>query len=254
VTETLPRIERQWKALVPDEEWAVYQRALVAARAAKVEFLLGGAFALSVYTNSWRETKDIDLLALPSEKDQIISALNRAGFVDLHDQAPYDRGWIYRAVQDGFIVDVIWQMANRRAEVDAAWFERGPFVLVHGEPLQIVPAEELLWHKLYVLQRDRCDWPDVLNLLVATSDGLDWDWLLGRLGDDALLFKAVLMVFCWICPGRVRRIPERVRREFQLPEPDEAVDCLEERVRFLDSRPWLVAEHSGKMGAGAAAR
>ena len=29
----------------------------------------------------------------------------------------------------------------------------------------MLPPEELIWAKLYVLQRDRSDWPDILNLL-----------------------------------------------------------------------------------------
>ena len=44
-------------------------------------------------------------------------------------------------------------------EVDDEWFEHAPEISVHGQTLLVAPAEELLWCKLYVLQRDRCDWP-----------------------------------------------------------------------------------------------
>ncbi|MFN7139766.1 MAG: nucleotidyltransferase family protein [Limisphaerales bacterium] len=160
--------------LFTDEEWVIYAMAMQAAHEAQIPFMVGGAFALGVYTQRWRPTKDVDLLILPKDRDPMIDAITKAGFKDYYEQAHYDRGWIYRSTRDNYIVDVIWRMANRRADVDEWWFENACTVSVRGAEFKVVPPEELLWHKLYVLQRDRCDWPDVFNLLYAVGGKLDW--------------------------------------------------------------------------------
>src|SRR5688500_10134092 len=101
-----------WTQFIPDEEWAAYETAIRVVRKSNVDFMIAGAFGLAVYTGRWRDTKDLDLLVLPKDRDAVIKALSDSGFVDYFDQRAYDRGWIYRATREGFIVDVIWQMAN----------------------------------------------------------------------------------------------------------------------------------------------
>jgi hypothetical protein len=235
-----PRQKAIWSQFISDEEWAGYAAALQVVRKSKVEFLIGGAFGLAVYTGRWRDTKDLDLLIHPRDREAIVQTLTEAGFQDYYEQRSYDRGWIYRATRNGFLVDVIWAMANRRAEVDEAWFSRAPLLSIHGEKLRVVPAEELLWHKLYVLQRERCDWPDVLNLLYQNGPTLDWQHLLNRLGSDTQLLNAILLVFDWICPQVAMELPEWVREQFGLKQraPE---DCLDwkRNVSLLDSRPWF---------------
>ena len=95
----------------------------------------------------------------------MIDLLINMGFTDFYDQHAYDRSWIFRSTFGEDIVDVIWGMANHRTEVDTAWIQRGPVVDFEGRPLRLIPVEELIWSKLYVLQKDRCDWPDILNLI-----------------------------------------------------------------------------------------
>lgn len=235
-----PRQKAIWSQFISEEEWAGYASALEVVRKSKVEFLIGGAFGLAVYTGRWRDTKDLDLLIHPRDREPIVQTLTDAGFKDYYDQRPYDRGWIYRATRNGFLVDVIWAMANRRAEVDDVWFARAPTLSIHGEKLRIVPAEELLWHKLYVLQRERCDWPDALNLLFQNGPTLDWPHLLDRIGNDALLLNALLLVFDWICPQVSMELPENVRTQFGLRQRNPA-ECLDwkKNVGLLDSRPWF---------------
>ncbi len=119
----------------------------------------------------------------------MIQVLTDQGFEDYHDRVAYDRAWIYRGYRDGTLVDIIWAMANQRADVDQPWLTRGPLIDVRGQPCRIIPPEEMIWAKLYVLQRDRCDLPDVLNLVYATGPSLDWDFLIQRLGDDSPLLS-----------------------------------------------------------------
>ncbi len=231
-----------WPTLVSSEEWSIYRLALDAVRKARVPFLFGGAFSLTTYTGIWRDTKDLDLLILPEHRDIAVKAVSDAGFVDYYDRLNYDRGWIYRSYRDGYIVDLIWCMANRRAAVEKNWFDNAVPVQLDDETHYVVGPEELLWHKLYVMQRERCDWPDVLNLLYAVGPRLDWKRVVALVGEDGALLNAVLNVFNWVCPGRVAQFPEWLRKQFHLKEPKkDAVIADEGNVRFLDSRPWFAA-------------
>jgi hypothetical protein len=233
-------LHREWTEKIPDNEWAIYERAITALRTTGRPFMLAGAFSLAAYTGRWRNTKDIDFYVLPKDRTPCIEALTRAGFIDFHDKLPYVRHWIYRAWRDDCIVDIIWAMANQRAQVDEEWFERAPQIVVHGETLSVVPAEELLWCKLYVLQKDRCDWPDVLNLIHAIDGKLDWDHLADRLGEDLPLLLGLLNVYCWLCPGVGLKLPQSLRA--MLPNCAQSAEPREDscRINWLDSRPWFV--------------
>jgi hypothetical protein len=212
-----------------------------AVRAAGVEFLLGGAFGLAAYTGRWRNTKDIDFFVLPEAREAAVAALTRIGFTDYYDTLAYDRGWIYRATREGVIVDIIWSTPNRRAEVDGQWFARARPVQVRNEELRAIPAEELLWIKLYVMQRDRCDWPDLINLLYAASAQLDWEHVKQRLQDDLPLLQALLLVFAWVCPDRVSDLPAALRKGTVRPIGRRGGSAGPSRIDLLDSRPWFAA-------------
>ncbi len=230
-----------WVEDIPDEQWALYRRVIAAARAEGLGFSLGGAFALATYTGYWRNTKDLDLFILPETRDPMVDLLTRAGLDDYYDVLEYDRGWIYRAHHGDTIVDVIWATANRRAFVDEAWLTRGPEIDVRGERVRIIPVEELLWAKLYILHRDRCDWPDVLNLLYTSGATLDWQHVLERVGEDVLLLSGILSVFAWLSPDRATALPRWLWERLHLPAPAPVADADIERRRadLLDTRPWF---------------
>jgi hypothetical protein len=229
-----------WTEHIPDEEWAIYDSAIRAVRATHCPFMLAGAFSLASYTGRWRNTKDIDFYILPRDREAFIHALTNAGFTDFYEVLPYDRKWIYRSTKNDCIVDIIWAMANQRAQVDDEWFEHAPEIPVHGQTLLVAPAEELLWCKLYVLQRDRCDWPDVLNLIHSLGADLDWDHLIRRLGEDTPLLAAVLNVYTWLCPGNDLQLPPPLR-EIVPHSGQPGAQCEDLcRINRLDSRPWFI--------------
>jgi hypothetical protein len=91
---------------------------------------------------------------------------------------------------------------------------------------------------LYVLQRDRSDWPDILNILYATGPSLDWDRLIRRVGSDAPLLEAILTILVWLCPARAVRIPAAVRR--RLREAARAPRVGIPHDDLLDTRPWFL--------------
>lgn len=235
-----------WASIVPDDQWSAYLDAIRVTRKTGAQFLLGGAFGLAGYTGRWRNTKDLDFFVLPSDKDKVVDALTKIGFEDYYSTLAYDRGWIYRAVRKDVIVDVIWQTPNRRSVVDDEWFARARPVVLRDEKLFVIPAEELLSIKLYVLQRDRCDWPDLINLLYRAGGTLDWDHVLNRLGSDRGLLAGLLQVFNWVAPAEAKEIPANIRKLFCLPDASSA--DLEvpdtERKGLLDSRPWFAGHQA----------
>jgi hypothetical protein len=231
-----------WGFRLPDEQWQIYQRVAQEARSAGVRFAFGGAFATAVYTGELRNTKDFDFYVLPEDSERMKGAITRAGLVDHFDRLPYDRSWIYRGSQGDVLVDAIWAMANQRAVVDALWLTRGPSVRIRGEQLRAIPIEELIWSKLYVLQRERSDWGDVLNLVAAQTGSIDWDHLIARLAEDAPLLAAVLAIFGWLDPYRAAEIPARVwDRLGVLPPQIDATAPVDPAARaaLLDTRPWF---------------
>jgi hypothetical protein len=229
-----------WES-IPDEQWDVYRRVVREARALGVRFAIGGAFATASYTGQLRNTKDLDLYLLPADLDAMKRAMSLAGLQDYYEQLPYDRSWIYRSCQGEIIVDAIWAMANHRAAVDEHWVTQGPEVVIRGEPLRAIPVEELIWSKLYVLQRERCDWGDVLNLLDAQTQAVRWEHLIDRMGEDIPLVAGALAVFSWLAPDKASSIPQSVwsRVGLRAPPAADSIDLSFTRANLLDSRPWF---------------
>jgi len=135
-------------------------------------------------------------------------------------------------------------MANRRACVSNSWL-LGPEVHIDDLKIRLLPPEETLWTKLYVLQRDRCDWPDALNMLYVVGPILDWERLLELVEGDAGLLSGLLAAFRWLCPGRSRHVPNWLWNRLGVNGPgtnggiDAARDYSPERASLLDTRPWF---------------
>jgi hypothetical protein len=232
--------KRLWD-LVPQHEWDLYRRVLEAAEQQDLRFAIGGGLAFSAYARRWRNTKDMDLYVLPEERQAMIDLVRASGFVDYFNRDPYDRNWIFRGYREGVIVDVIWQMANQRAQVAPPWLARSMEITIRGVPVRLLSVEELIWAKLYVLQRERCDWPDLLNVISVQGDQMDWAYLFDQLGDDAPVLGGVMNVLGWMCPDQVQRLPDWIWPRMGLLKPPPGLDCRENRrrVRLLDTRDWF---------------
>lgn len=241
VRHSLPPLDTAWADLIPDDQWQVFCRGTSALRDVEVGHLLGGALALAAYTRHWRNTKDVDVIVRPPDRDAAIGALRAAGFEDYFEREAYDRSWIFRGFSDGVLFDVIWELPNHRVVIDDAWFDRARPIQLRDEPHAAVPPEELIRVKLYVMQRERCDWVDVLNVLAGAHETMDWEWLVHRMGPDLPLLHGALAIFNWMSPARARTLPGWLRKRFALPDVDvpqpEAVEAR--RVRLFDSRPWF---------------
>jgi hypothetical protein len=241
--QTLPeRLQRcsEWPSRFGPEEWSLYSRVMSVCRERNIPFAIGGALAALTYAGGWRDTKDLDIYAAKQDLDGLVQILSDAGFQDYFSILPYDRRWIYRAQKGDIIVDVIWAMANQRARVDSSWL-CGPEVEVADERLRLLAPEYSLWSKLYVLERDRCDWPDCLKILYGVGPEIDWSKLLANVGADLPALAGLVSVFGWMAPRRAREFPPFVWERLHLQPPTEEIDesVVRERISFLNTRPWF---------------
>jgi len=218
----------EWLGYLEDEEWSVFCEMQRRAAEAEIGILLGGGLGLSAYMPLKRRTKDIDFYILPAHRDRMVALLKEAGFADYYEKLPYDRNWIYRSYRGEVIVDIIWSFANYLTEVDEEWFRHGRHISHGGLDIRVVPPEELLWAKLFVLQRERCDWPDLLNLIYYAGPDLNWERLRSRIGLNQPLLDSLLGLFHWLCP------------EHLLEHRD--AECKGDRVKLLDSRDWFLPQ------------
>ncbi|MBV9083565.1 MAG: nucleotidyltransferase [Acidobacteriaceae bacterium] len=231
---------RLWPARLPQARWGLYKRVMTAARDRNVPFAVGGGLVAMTYAGQWRDTKDIDLYIRPGDRDRMIEIVRQAGMADYFERQPYDRKWIYRSYWKDSIVDVMWCMANQRAKVDDSWMD-GPQVEIDGLQVHLLAPEDAIWTKLYVVQFDRCDWPDAMNMLYALGTELDWHRFLSKVEPDAPLVGALLAAFRWLCPAKASQFPAWIWSELGLSDgafKGPAI-CDSGRAHLLDTRPWF---------------
>ena len=230
-----------WKDLIPEQDWELYKNVIKNFRAQSIRFAIGGGLAFSEYAHRLRNTKDLDLYILPEDREAAIQQLLAAGFEDYYPVHEYDRSWIFRGHRGNVIVDIIWTTPNHRMDVDPRWLNRGRDIDCYGTRLKLIPPEELVWAKLFVLQRDRSDWPDLLNIIDSIGPTMDWRHLIDRAGPDVPLLGALLAVYRWLNPLGAQRLPvwlwERVGlQQSVLQRLDEPA---KDRAFLLDSREWF---------------
>jgi hypothetical protein len=239
---------------IPEEERAVYRRALSALNEASIPYVVAGAYAIYEHTGIYRQTKDLDLFVEPTYVLTAARALHDAGFVmrleDLH--------WLAKAFSGDRFVDVIYGMGNSVAFIDDGWVKHSRAGVLAAQPVQIAPAEELIWHRLFISERHRHDMSDVVHLILCVGDSLDWERLLRRVGPAWPLLLAQLQTFSYVYPGYRSNVPawvmeqliEQARADIARDEEDADVTRgpLISRFSFaIDVREWGFSDPRGQM-------
>jgi hypothetical protein len=233
------------------EERATFAAVLRELNRREIPFLMAGGFVFSHYSGLWRNTKDLDVVVTRANLERAVDAVLSQGLQDYYPVLPYDRSWIYRAYrplgEDKIIVDVIHQFANHADVIGDSWFAHAVSATFAGEPARFVAPEDLIWMKLMVFQRERCDWPDLFNVIRGLRGQLNWERLLRSAGEHWRLVGALVNVYDWLCPDERHFIPASVREELAdgLRHPEAA---HAPRNGLFDSRPWFT-----EAGAGLAA-
>jgi len=122
--------------------------------------------------------------------------------------------WIAKAFAGPYFIDLIFSSGNGIANVDEHWVRRAPKAPVLAREALIVPAEEMIWQKAFIQERERFDGADIHHLLRCKGAQLDWEHLLSRFGDRHWeLLLVHLITFRFAFPAEKEQVPERVMRE-----------------------------------------
>jgi hypothetical protein len=185
-----------------------YRRAMTTLQERNLPFLVGGAYAYARYTGVVRHTKDFDIFVRPRDYERILETLAGMGCDIEHSFAH----WLGKAHCGEHFVDVIFSSGNGVAKVDDLWFEHAVDEEVLGISTKLIPAEEMIWSKSFIMERERFDGADVAHLLLHCADTLDWQRLTYRFGanGDWRVLLSHLVLFGYIYPGEARRIPDHV--------------------------------------------
>jgi hypothetical protein len=176
---------------------------------ADVPFLVGGAYALAVWTGIVRHTKDFDLFVRPRDCTPALEALAQAGY---RTEFTFTH-WLGKAFRGEDYIDVIFSSGNGIARVDDEWFAHARAAEVLGLPVHLCPLEETIWSKGFVMERERYDGADIAHLIRAHGQHLDWQRLLRRYGADWRVLLGHLVLFGYIYPGERSKIPAKILQD-----------------------------------------
>src|SRR5215475_5676087 len=114
----------------------------------KLPLMVGGAYAFARYTGIYRDTKDLDLFLRHPDAVAALEILAQHGWRTERT----DEVWLYKAYRGEWFVDLLFNSGNGIAPVEEDWFECAPVGEVFGLQVPLLPAEEMIWSKAFVLE------------------------------------------------------------------------------------------------------
>ena len=159
--------------------------------------------AFSLLTGHQRPTKDLDLFIRRDDWERVAGLATGAGWVA---ELTYPH-WLGKVIDAPFFVDAIFNSGNGLCPVDDSWFEHAVNGRLLGQSVQLLPPEEGVWTKAFVMERERFDGADVAHLLLACAPRLDWQRLLRRFGPHWRVLLAHLVLFGFVYPGQRSLVP-----------------------------------------------
>jgi len=186
--------------------YAFYRSVMSRLNDANVPFVVGGSYAFAYYTSIMRNTKDFDVFVRRQDMERALAALQSG---DCRTEFTYPH-WLGKALCGDDLVDIIFSSGNAIANVDDEWFAHAPTTDVLGMAAKLSPAEEMIWSKAFIMERERFDGADVLHLILRCGPALDWPRLLRRFGEHWRVLFSHLVIFGFVYPGERASIPRWV--------------------------------------------
>jgi hypothetical protein len=180
-----------------------YRHALSILAGARIPHLVGGAYAFARYTGIERHTKDFDIFIRREDFQRASFAFQKAGY-DTELTFPH---WLGKAFKGEDFVDLIFSAGNGVARVDDVWFEKATHDRVFGVEVDLIPAEEMIWSKGLIMERERFDGADVAHVIRAMGKTLDWARVLDRFGPFWRALYAHIVLFGFIYPSDRANVP-----------------------------------------------
>lgn len=207
-----------------EESAAFYSEALHLLHESGVPFMLGGAFAIFHYTGLYRDTKDLDIFLKPADYPKVLKFFAERGYKTVQ----HDVRWLGKIYKGDYFIDVIYNSVNNICTVDDTWFDHAADGVFCGVDVKLLPAEELIWCKSYVWNRERFDGADINHVILKQGRSLDWKRLLDRLDPHWHILLAELLMFQFVYPSEYREIiPKwlfdelmtRAHHQYDMPAP-----------------------------------
>lgn len=201
---------KQAEVMRSSDEIGARARAIEILQNEDVPFVVGGAYAYAQYTGVYRDTKDLDLFPRKRDAPRALDILAKDGWRTERT----DEVWLYKAFKGEYFVDFIFSSGNGVAVVDDEWFTNATWGTVFGHECMIAPAEEVIWSKSFVNERERYDGADVNHLIRALGPKLDWNRLLRRFDRYWEVLFSHVMMFRFAYPSDRTAIPDWVMAHF----------------------------------------
>lgn len=195
--------------LVDPQSRAFYVRSMELMRDGGLPFLVGGAYALARYTGIERHTKDFDVFIRREDFPKAKKIFEAAGY---ESELTFPH-WVGKAIKGDDFIDLIFGAGNGVAVVDELWFKHAPDSVVFDLDVKLIPAEEMIWSKGLIMERERFDGADVAHIIHATGDRLDWRRLIDRYGRHWRGLYAHLVLYGFIYPSKRSQVPVWVMEE-----------------------------------------
>ena len=210
---------------------------------ARLPFLVGGGLALAHYTGVERDTKDFDIFVRRAHYDEVMRVLSEAGY---HTELTFPH-WLGKVSCEAGYADVIFNSGNGVSAVDDDWFRYSSQGTVFAVPASLSPVEEMIWSKAFIMERERYDAADIMHLILARAEVIDWPRLISRFGSHWRVLFSHLCLFGFIYPSERGRIPGWVMRELMARLSKElSAPATDDRIcqgTLLSREQYLVDVH-----------
>lgn len=187
----------------------VYRSVLWHLREAGIPYLVGGTYALEHHAGLVRDTKDLDLFVRRADWSRVEETLAphgvRCELVFTH--------WLGKARTDHHFIDLIFSGGNGLVDVDDDWLRHGVPSVILEVPVHLVAAEEMIWSKAFVMERERFDGADITHILRQSGTSIDWVRLIQRFETNAALLLSHLILFQFVYPAHRSNVPDWVLEE-----------------------------------------
>lgn len=221
-----------------------YKEILQVLADSNIRYMVGGTFALKMYTGILGSPKDMDIFCLPEDFPRILNAFSDNGFETEYT----DARWLGKIHKGERYTDIIFSSVNQSFVIDDDWYRFATRSDLFGYPVLYIPAEELLWSKMFVQNRERYDGADINHLILRYGEKMDWHRLWKRVEPYWLIFYTHLLLFRFIYPSEKNIVPEwlmetlreRQAQEDKLPPPQEKIcrgpliDQTQYRIDVID--------------------
>lgn len=201
------------KELLPQnaskDDQVIFRQSLLALVASEIPFTVGGAIAVRAYSGIWRETHDLDVFVKPGHAERVLVILESTGL----RLTGSDPEWLYVTKNEKSQVDIIFAFRNQVQVIDDLWVERARHAIVASVPVLVASPEDTIYSKTFILNRERFDWGDCINIMAGLAGNLDWNYLVWRLKDYPALLMAELLFCLQVYPQLRGRIPVNILQQ-----------------------------------------